>query len=791
MFPRGSEIMITVREVRAVASAIVMVCSYASSQWIRTNGPDGGELTDRIAVIPDATGRTDLLAGTKSGIFLSTDKGTSWSPANVGLPKNQLGDYFHASCFAFGDDAVNGKNIFVGFGEGGGLFRSTNNGACWIAAGSGLRYKDIVSLAVGGNGTGGSTLFASTYYDAGLFCSTNNGASWRQINLGLTSQVVLSLAVIPNGEGGNIILAGTPGAGVFRSTNDGTSWTEVNSGIQSAWTWVKCFAVSTNEEAENSIFAATNDGVYLSTNSGSSWSLVGSRSVTASALVTFTDAKGRLTLFGGNSVGAFRSTDGGVSWANASAGLTNNHVMSLTLCDDGQGSTSLFAGTEGGIFRSKDNGENWAPANSGLGYSYSSVGTLVVSASETGVATLVAGTANSGVFLSSNSGINWTAINSGLGSPEVAHLAVGLNSDGTTSTRLIALTTAGISFSTNNGLEWHPTNIGSPYPWVNSVATDQNIGGGENLYAATMNGVFRSSSRGESWERINSGLSDTTAYYVSTTPNATGGTSLWTTVSPSWGVGGLFLSTNGGTNWSPTGLQNPYICSIVVDGKNVFASSGGDYSGGGTLAGIFLSTDDGTSWKKVSPLRAYTVAVAPNPAGGTYLFAGTYESGVYASCDLGASWRAVNVGLPQRDYGVFTKVSSLAVFGQDLYAATQTGVWRWPLSEMITDVEPEESEVPQGWRLFQNYPNPFNPATTIRFTIAGVAALSGSEGPATNVRLAVYDLLGREVAVLVDDEMKSGVYQAEFDGTKFSSGVYIYRLTAGNHVESKRMIMLK
>jgi hypothetical protein len=98
---------------------------------------------------------------------------------------------------------------------------------------------------------------------------------------------------------------------------------------------------------------------------------------------------------------------------------------------------------------------------------------------------------------------------------------------------------------------------------------------------------------------------------------------------------------------------------------------------------------------------------------------------------------------------------------------------------------------PESFTLEQNYPNPFNPTTTIRFTIAGVVALSGSEGPATMVRLAVYDLLGREVAVLLDEQKAPGRYQVEFDGAKLSSGVYIYRLTGGNYVESKRMIVLR
>jgi len=102
---------------------------------------------------------------------------------------------------------------------------------------------------------------------------------------------------------------------------------------------------------------------------------------------------------------------------------------------------------------------------------------------------------------------------------------------------------------------------------------------------------------------------------------------------------------------------------------------------------------------------------------------------------------------------------------------------------MITSVEPHGGEWPQRVLLFQNYPNPFNPTTKIGFGVSGL----GSMG----VRLVVCDLLGREVAVLLDEHKAPGRYQVEFDGAKLSSGVYIYRLTAGDFVESKRMILLK
>jgi aminopeptidase N len=100
-------------------------------------------------------------------------------------------------------------------------------------------------------------------------------------------------------------------------------------------------------------------------------------------------------------------------------------------------------------------------------------------------------------------------------------------------------------------------------------------------------------------------------------------------------------------------------------------------------------------------------------------------------------------------------------------------------------------EQPATFSLEQNYPNPFNPTTTIRFSIAGVVALSGSEGPATKVRLAVYDLLGREVAVLVNEEQLPGRYEVKFDGARLPSGVYFVRLQAGRQTAVKSMLLVR
>ncbi len=91
------------------------------------------------------------------------------------------------------------------------------------------------------------------------------------------------------------------------------------------------------------------------------------------------------------------------------------------------------------------------------------------------------------------------------------------------------------------------------------------------------------------------------------------------------------------------------------------------------------------------------------------------------------------------------------------------------------------AETPAGYQLAQNYPNPFNPSTRIQYAVSEAAS----------VRLAVYDLLGREVRVLVDATTAAGVYTVTFDAASLPSGAYFYRLQAGDFTETRRMVFLK
>jgi len=91
------------------------------------------------------------------------------------------------------------------------------------------------------------------------------------------------------------------------------------------------------------------------------------------------------------------------------------------------------------------------------------------------------------------------------------------------------------------------------------------------------------------------------------------------------------------------------------------------------------------------------------------------------------------------------------------------------------------SEIPERFSLYQNYPNPFNPTTNIKFDIQKTSS----------TKLIVYDALGREVATLVNEELKAGSYQVDWSDSNYPSGVYFYRLQAGDFIETKKMLLLK
>jgi hypothetical protein len=101
--------------------------------------------------------------------------------------------------------------------------------------------------------------------------------------------------------------------------------------------------------------------------------------------------------------------------------------------------------------------------------------------------------------------------------------------------------------------------------------------------------------------------------------------------------------------------------------------------------------------------------------------------------------------------------------------------------QIITTINQNNINIPEKFSLFQNYPNPFNPTTIIKFQIT----------ISKFVKLSVFDMLGHEVATLMNEQLKPGMYEVEWDGTGYSSGTYYYKLFAGDYVETKKMILMK
>ena len=372
---------------------------------------------------------------------------------------------------------------------------------------------------------------------------------------------------------------------------------------------------------------------------------------------------------------------------------------------------------------------------------------------------LFTGTNGGGVFLSKDNGANWTAVNIGETNNFVWSLICIPTIIG--GTNLFAGTYgSGVYLSTNNGTNWTSVNNGLTNLNVTSFAVLPNSKNGSNLFAGTMDGIFLSTDNGTNWKAVNNGLTDTwvNCFTVSGNNIYAGTTN-----------GNVFFSTNSGTNWTDIGLTNYLISSFAINtnltgGTNLFT---------GTWGGVFLSTNNGVSWVNTGLKNN---AISSLAISGTSIFAASQGNGIYLSTNNGTNWIIVNSGLSNTD------VQSLVVSGTNLVAGTYLGgIWIRPLSEMITGIKYQHNHIPTRFSLSQNYPNPFNPSTTINYQL-----------PVSRfTTLKVYDILGREVAKLVNEEKEAGNYSVEFNANILASGVYFIRMEAGSFVETKKLLLLK
>jgi photosystem II stability/assembly factor-like uncharacterized protein len=661
--------------------------------------------------------------------------------------------------------AVMGNTIFAGTSSSG-VFYSTDNGTNWVGLYGGFPYGQVSGFAVIGN-----NIFAVT--PSGPFLSTDYGTSWSNID----KQSVLGSYVISFTVIGTNLFALTSNS-VYLSTNNGLSWSPINTGLEAG-----SFLVLTTNGTD--LYARAGNSIYLSTNNGNNWTRLSGTTSSDNLYSLF--VSGSTILTGGT--GVFRSTDNGATWA--SAGLTNQYVSSFIAIPNASGGKNIFAGTKTGVFLSTDDGANWELINTGL--TNINVNALAISGSSLFVGS------NNGVFIFTDNGMNWTQVNFGPTGGCIRTLAA--FSDGSGGQRLYAATDdAVLYYSTDNGSHWIQSGLNE---YIYGLADD-----GTDLFAATGRGASRSTDHGLSWISASQGLtSDANSFvfldnkvfaatehgvYVSSNEGAN-----WSRTSQSpesfdvtaitvcdtnlvvgcW-LGAVYFdydfwyyeikcSSDKGVNWiSPdSGFSVNYITTLLTQGKNIFAGS--DH-------GIFRSTNCGRTWGPINS-GLHSKVVNSLKVNGTSIFAGTY-GGVFLSKNNGTEWKQVNTGLTD------TTVTSLVMSGEYLFAGTeQRGVFRRQISELDNVVKESRSSLPNEFSLRQNYPNPFNPTTTINYSIP----------KSSSVSIKVYDLLGREISTLVNENKPVGNYSVQFNASKLVSGVYFYRMHAGDFVQTKKLILLK
>ena len=394
---------------------------------------------------------------------------------------------------------------------------------------------------------------------------------------------------------------------------------------------------------------------------------------------------------------------------------------------------------------------------------------LVVSPNDASGNTLFAGTNGNGVFISTNNGIDWTQVNTGLNNIYVKVLAI-------SDTNIFAVTGIGIYRSTNNGASW--ILLKTTDSAVESFAIAPSEQGEKNLFALTTQNIYHSTNNGEDWIQLERPLGGW-GLTLAVGPNGQDGSSLYIGVGyEAQGAGKIYRSNDNGINWSLIS-QDIYTHMVYALAFSPYYDGGMNFFAGTWSDGVFLSTNNGENWTQVNDGFSYSnydLAINTFFVFDSTVFVGTCYEGVYIWNNDDRSWNNINEGL------AYLKISALAVSGSYLLAGTYDGgVWRRPLSEIVTDVNDDNNKIPAQFALEQNYPNPFNPITKISWQ-------SPSAGHQT---LNVYDVLGNEVITLVDEFRNAGTYEIDFNGSKLSSGVYFYQLKAGDFISTKKMILLK
>jgi photosystem II stability/assembly factor-like uncharacterized protein len=723
------------KTIKLITFFVLLIVQFLIAQnfWQQTNGPYGGATVNDFLLYEDSI----IFLATDEGIIISSDNGASWQRIADVVDKT--------SCIAVDRSGLlyaGVKNI----NDNGYLYKSLDGGNTWSYNYMGMDIRDILI-------TYSDTIMVGSW-DRGLWRSFDRATNWTQINNGIQYTGIYEIILLSNGS----LLVGTSGGGVYKTTNWGDLWIPSNTGISgSGYLYNESFC----ETEPGHVFTGALSGIYYSTNYGDSWvyKSTGCTNKVASCIVK--DGYGILYAGTRISSGVYYSTNNGDNWYYLGLG----HSI-YTIGWDSE--SRLYAGgSSDGLYGYVVDDSTWTQVYN-QGYTPIQVNKLCLTQS----GNLLANTEWWGLQYTSNNGELWTRTNyhyQGNGPNEPYDIATINDSI------FIAGESSNAYVSNDYGNTW----IATGYFHVQSLYANQKE---QTIYLGTdrstndICGVYKSVDFGENWELLYA-FPLLTPYqrilelYASEENRIILASIDYYVGPPVYSGYYLFhLSTDYGQSWEIIYSEEYDPVSYIVQDQssNLFALADDK---------LLLSEDNGNSW--ITKVIPGSDCLASDHSGRIY----RARFSLYYSIDKGITWITIpNSGLQ----GAINDV----VINQHnrIYVATDKGVFYGEGDSLVVSVE--NFKPVETFHLSQNYPNPFNPATKIKFEIPDQVRYDSRL-----VTLKVYDVLGNEVATLVNEEKQPGIYEVEFNPSSIkhlpSSGVYFYQLKSGNFVETKKMLLLK
>lgn len=251
-----------------------------------------------------------------------------------------------------------------------------------------------------------------------------------------------------------------------------------------------------------------------------------------------------------------------------------------------------------------------------------------------------------------------------------------------------------------------------------------------------------------------------------------------------------------GVSWNILGDGvNGLVNNLIVGDDTLYIAGEFTSAGSSNANTYYIAAWDGSDWSAVGDGfddTVYALAYKEGVlyAGGAFNNSGLEERSKVAAWD-GAEWHSLGSGITDYSSVGYSEVYSLAITpGNELYVAgffakaggkPSFGIAAYDLTQSPVSVTEESAERITRYSLEQNYPNPFNPATNISYSVPNRGTVS----------LKVFNMLGQEVATLVNGVKTAGSHTVSFDASKLASGMYIYRLTAGGATITKKMMLIK